>query len=239
MPNAKTLIQQCSQTLEASALKELLLPLWRLIEWQSHTADLRTGVELDRSGDAVIHLYPALESMPDAAARVLREFGRFVLLRAAERGLALWKGKLDAPTPEQVQLVKQKLADAALRATCKTYADVLDSYPGSGHSVPRLVYINLTNALLANNISYPDSVGVDILTWGPTTAYAKGEKYHCLVPLVSAYSPADIYEDYGAALAALLTDKLTSVRDASVAYALRGLIQRIARIASPAQGRPS
>lgn len=216
----------------ASELKELLLPLWRLIEWQGHP-DGTGNAELCRKGDAVIHLYPGLEKMAGAPQKVLREFGTFVLLRSGDRGAAIWKNKLDVPTKEQVATVKQKLADPELRKTCKTYKDVLDTYPGSGGSVDRLVFINVMNALLANNIAYTDSVGVDIMTWGPTAEYCNLKKYHSLIPLVSAYSPADVYTDYGHALAAMVTDKLGNVRDSSVAFALRGMVQRIARIASP------
>lgn len=233
MPNFKSIVQQGQQAVLASDLKDLLLPLWRLIEWQGHTESLSSGVELDRKGDAIIHLYASLEKLPDAPKRVLREFGTFVLKRAGERGEAIWNGKLDAPTKEQIATVKQKIADPELRKTCKSYKDVLDTYPGTGGSVDRLVFINVMNALLANNIAYTDSEGVDIMTWGPTAEYCNLKKYHSLVPLVSAYSPFDIYNCYGAALAAMVTDKLGEVRDSSVAFALRGIVQRIARIASP------
>jgi hypothetical protein len=233
MPNFKSIVQQGQQAVLASDLKDLLLPLWRLIEWQGHTESLSSGVELDRKGDAIIHLYASLEKLPDAPKRVLREFGTFVLKRAGERGEAIWNGKLDAPTKEQIATVKQKIADPELRKTCKSYKDVLDTYPGTGGSVDRLVFINVMNALLANNIAYTDSEGVDIMTWGPTAEYCNLKKYHSLVPLVSAYSPFDIYNCYGAALAAMVTDKLSEVRDSSVAFALRGIVQRIARIASP------
>lgn len=233
MATFKQIVQQSGKVIEDSELKDILLPLWRLIEWQGHGENLSTGAELDRKGDAIIHLYPVLEKMPDAHKRVLREFGNFVLLRAGERGEAIWKGKLDAPTAEQIATAKQKLECPELRKTCNTYKDVLDDYPGSGNSVERLVFVNIMNALLANNIVYRDSVGVDIMSWGPTTEYANLRKYHSLVPLVSAYSPADIFTDYGHAMSAMLIDKLGSVRDSSVAFALRGIVQRIAKMASP------
>jgi hypothetical protein len=226
--NHKQTVQQSGKLIENSELKDLLLPLWRLIEWQSH-AENGSGAELDRSGNAIIHLYPGATPI-----QVLQEFGTFVLMRAGDRGAALWKNKLDVPTAEQIATAKQKLEDPELRKTCRTYKDVLDTYPSQGGSVDRLVFINLMNALLANNIAFSDSVGVDIMTWGPTTEYATLKKYHSLIPLVSAYTPADVYNYYGHALAALLTAKLNVVRESSTAFALRGLVQRIARIASPA-----
>lgn len=234
MPNFKQIVQQAQKLIEQSELKDLLLPLWRLIEFQAHTENLSSGAVLCRKGDAVIHLYPILAQTPDAHKKVLREFGLFVLLRAGERGEAIWRNKTDVPTPEQVAEAKKKLACPEVRKTCKSYEDVLNDYPNKGHSVDRLVFINIANALLANNISYPDVVGVDIMTWGPTAEYCNLRKYHSLIPLVSAYAPADVYEDYGHALTAMLADKLGNVRDSSVAYALRGIVQRIAKTASPA-----
>ena len=234
MPNFKQSVQQAQKLIEQSELKEILLPLWRLIEFQGHAEPMAYGASLCLKGDAIIHLYPAVEQAPNGPQQVLHEFGKFVLLRAGNRGEALWKNKNDIPTKEQISIARGKLADPELRKTCQKYEDVLHSYPKKGYSVDRLVFINIANALLANNVAYPDSVGVDIMMWGPASEYCNLRKYHCLVPLASAYAPADVYEDYGHALASLLVDKLSRVRDHSVAYALRGMVQRIAKAASPA-----
>lgn len=233
MANFKSIVQAGQKLVLDSELKDLLLPLWRLIEWQGHSDALGTGAELCRQGGAVIHLYSNLEQMPNPQQKLLREFGQFVLLRSGDRGASIWKNKLDVPTQEQVKTAKDKLADAELRKTCHSYKDVLDTYPDRGSAVSRLVYINIINALLANNIAFSDSVGVDIMTWGPTAEYCNLKKYHSLIPLVSAYSPGDVYADYGHALAAMVADNLAQVRESSVAYALRGIVQRIAKIASP------
>ena len=236
MANFKSIVRDSQKLVLASEFKDLLLPLWKQIEWQGHSENLSSGAELSRKGDAVIHLYPVLEKMRGVRGgcyKVLREFGQFVLLRTGDRGAAIWKGKLDVPTQEQIETAQQKLSDTDLRQTCHTFKDVLDTYPDKGHSVDRLVYINIMNALLANNISFPDSLGVNIMTWGPTTEYCQLKKYHCLVPLASAYSPVDVYANYGDALATTLVDQLREVRDSSVAFALRGIVQRIVKLASP------
>lgn len=233
MATYRQTVKQCGVLIEKSELKTLLMPLWRPIEWQGHTENISAGAEFDRKGRSTIHLYPSLEKSNDATQKVLREFGNLVMARSGERGEALWRNKLDVPTKEQIDTAKHKLADPELRVTCKTYKDVLDSYPDKGGSVTKLVFINIMNALLANNIAYRDSVGVDITTWGPTYEYTNLKKYHCLIPLVSAYSPADIYNCFGYAMASMIADGLTSVADSSVAFALRGLIQRIVRISSP------
>lgn len=231
MPDFKEIVRQGQKLITESELKDILLPLWQLIEFQGHTeSGTGMGAELCRKGGAVIHLYPSLRH----PVQVLREFGTFVLARAGDRGESIWKSKLDIPTKDQIAMAKTKLESPALREKCAEYKDVLSDYPDKGHSVDRLVWINIANALLANNIAYRDSVGVDIMTWGPTTQYCNLRRYHCLIPLASAYSPANVYSDYGNALAAFIIGKLGDVRDSSVAYAMRGIVQRVARIASPA-----
>jgi hypothetical protein len=230
MANFKEIVKQAQKLVIDSELKDVLLPLWRLIEWQGHTENSTgIGAELSRNGGAVIHLYPSLRHPIQA----LREFGTFVLARTGERGTALWKNKLDIPTKEHIGMAKSKLECPELRQTCRDYKSVLDDYPDKGHSVDRLVYINVINALLANNISYQDSQGVDIMTWGPTAEYCHLRKYHCLIPLASAYCPANIYNDFGTAMASMVIGKLGEVRDSSVAFAMRGMVQRIGKIANP------
>lgn len=234
MASYKQIVAQCGKIIEASQFKDLLLPLWNEVEWKGHGESIGSTAEADRNGEPVVHLYPELEKAPDALKQVLRAFGHYVLGKAGERGTAIWTNKLDVPTSDDVQTVKRKLEDPELRKTCKSYKDVLDTFEPEERSVCRLVFINIVNALLANNISYADSVGVDIMTWGPSAEYANGKKYHSLIPLVSAYSPAEIFNDFGSALAVTLLSKTGAIRESSVSYAFRGILQRVVRIASPA-----
>lgn len=238
MATYREIVSETGRLIAASELTDLLRPLWKSIEWVAHQeshAKAQAALSLalsNGSGEATINLYPALMESPEAGKQVLREFGKLILLRSGEKGKSIWEKKLDVPTPEQIQIAAAKLADSSVRQRCKRYKDVLDTYPDRGGSTNRLVFVHVANALLSNNISYADSVGVDINTWGPTTEYCRRKKYHSLIPLVSAYSPPEVYADFGIAFATLIIDNLSAVRDRSVGFALRGIIQRIAKLAT-------
>jgi hypothetical protein len=233
MASYKQIIFATGKLIAESSLVDLLSPLWKSVEWVAHPeSSANTPAALALTGDTTIHLYPKLQESEEAGKLVLREFGKLILLRAGDNGKAIWEKKLDVPLDEQIKTVASKLSDTALRQRCKRYADVLNTYPTKGGSVNRLVFIHVVNALLFNNVSYADSVGVNIMTWGPTTEYCLGKKYHSLIPVVSAYSPPEVFHDFGTALAAFVIDNLAHVRDRSVAFALRGIVQRIAKLAS-------
>jgi hypothetical protein len=231
MTSYKQIIMDVSKLIDQSELAELLNKLWKKIEWVAHMEASGNEATLSAEGNTTIHLFPALLQNPKAGELVLHEFGKLILLRSGDNGLSIWDKKLDVPSDAAISLAVSKLGDVSLRQKCSEFKDVLDYYPERGHSVERLVYINIVNALLANNLSYGDSVNVDIREWGPCIEYCARKKYHSLIPLTSAYSPADIHNDFGSALAALIVDNLTQVRDSSVAYAFRGIIQRIVKLA--------
>ena len=231
MATYKQIVIEVGKLIDQSELADLLNSLWRKIEWVAHQNATGNNAALSAEGDTTIHLFPALMENDKAGELVLREFGKLILLRSGENGQAIWAKKLDVPTEEDINIAISKLGDVGLRQKCTEFANVLDYYPERGHSVERLVYVNIVNALLANNLSYADSVNVDLREWGPTTEYCARRKYHSLIPLVSAYAPADVYQDFGAALSALVVDNLSQVRDKSVAYALRGIIQRVTKLA--------
>lgn len=233
MATYKEIIRSTGEAINKCDLAELLNKTWKNIEWVANK-EAQTGSDaaLCASGDMCINLYPLLQDMEKPETAVLVEFGKLILQRSGENGQAIWAKKMDVPTKEAIDMAAKMLADPNVRAKCKEFKDVLDEYPRVGHSVERLVYINIVNALLANNISFGDSVGVNIREWGPTAEYCNQRKYHSLIPLVSAYSPADVYADFGSALSAMVQGNLTSVRDRSVAFALRGIIQRIVKLAT-------
>lgn len=236
MADYKQIVSEAGKLIEQSEMADLLRPIWKGIEWNAHPEETsgRTETALSTDGRA-IHLYPLLKMSPKAGELVLREFGKLILISGGgDRAQAIWDKKLDVPTPDQVRIAAEKIADPALRKTCHEYKDVLDTYPQKGGSVNRLVFLNIANALLANNIPYTDSVGVDIMTWGPTTEYCRLKKYHSLVPLVSAYAPNAVFSDFGSALAAFLMNPNMNVRDQSVAFALRGILQRIVKLVGSA-----
>lgn len=230
MATYKQIVTEVGKLIEKSDLAGLLTPLWKKIEWTAHPTATGSEAALCAEGNSIIHLFPALMESDKAGELVLREFGKLILLQSGENGQSIWDKKLDVPTEKDISLAVSKLGDIGLRQKCNEFKDVLDYYPERGHSVERLVYLNIVNALLANNLSYADSVNVDIREWGPCAEYCAQKKYHSLIPLVSAYAPSDIYQNFGAALSALIVDNLTQVRDQSVAYALRGIVQRVVKL---------
>jgi hypothetical protein len=237
MPTFEQVIKQAGDALLAHEIgkQEHVMRLWKHIEWMPcEKSDREVGAELDATQSPSVRLYPSLLKMPKALHAVLREFGLFLVACGGERASNIWEKKLLAPSAEHIELYASKLKDAELRKRCHTYEQLLQSYPNKGHSVERLIAIHFSNALLANNMPYPDSIGVDIHSWGPTAQFAAGKKYYSLIPLSSAYCPGDIHRCPGCAFAALIIDNLHDVRDTSVAAGLRVILRNvIQRSATP------
>jgi hypothetical protein len=227
MATLKDVVVETGQILIDHPLWSELRELWHTIQWQQAPNDSGDGVALSPAAEPIVRLHPNLLQNPNAGKAVLREFGKFILRRGGDRAETIWDKKLGVPDEEHIDEFAKKLSDPELRKTCKTYEELLQSYPQRGHSVERLIAIHMANALIANNIPYPDSVGVNIKTWGPTAEFANHKKYHSLVPLTSAYCPPIIHADFGTAFAELIIDDLHSVQDTSVAYALKGVIRNV------------
>ena len=227
MTTLKDVVVETGQILIDHPLWSELRELWHTIQWQQAPNDSGDGVALSPAAEPIVRLHPNLLQNPNAGKAVLREFGKFILRRGGDRAEIIWDKKLSVPDEEHIDEFAKKLSDPELRKTCKSYEELLQSYPQRGHSVERLIAVHMANALIANNIPYPDSVGVNIKTWGPTAEFANRKKYHSLVPLTSAYCPPMIHADFGTAFAELIIDNLHSVQDTSVAYALKGVIRNV------------
>ena len=227
MSTLKDVIKETSQLLIDHPLWPELRELWHTIQWQQAPGEAGDGAGLSPAAEPIIRLYANLLTNPNAGKAVLREFGKFLLRRGADRAEAIWDKKVCIPDQEHLDEFAKKLGDPELRKTCKSYEEVIQSYPQRGHSVERLIAVHLANALIANNIPYRDSIGVDIKAWGPTAEFASRRKYHSLVPLTSAYCPLEIHADFGCAFADLIINDLNDVQDESVAYALKGIIRNV------------
>lgn len=230
MPTFQQIVKQAGSHLLANEIgkQEHVQNMWKSIEWQPFDKQvLDTEIELSMTKDPLIRLYPSLLANVKASKAVLREFGLLLLARGGERAEAIWEKKLIAPTTEQVEQFASALKDESVRAKCHTFAELIQTYPNKGHSVDRLVGVHLANALLANNVSFGDSIGVDIHKWGPTAQFAAGKKYFSLVPLTSAYCPGSIHRCFGCAFASLVSENLKPVLDLSVAAGLRVIIRNV------------
>lgn len=230
MKSYRQIVRETSRVLKDHELgsKPKVLHLWNGIEWQEMSQpDGKRDAQLGQSQTPTIRLYPGLLQSGQAIAAILREFGLLILAKGGERSKTIWEGKLDLPTPEQIEAARSKLDEPEIRRTCKTYEQVKNTYPETGSAVDRLVFIHIANALLANNIPLSDSQGVDIMKWGPTVEYAHQKKYHSLVPLVSAYCPKTVYECFGCAFAELITHDLNCCRESTVTEGLRRIIRNI------------
>jgi hypothetical protein len=200
--------------------------LWGRIEFQvNEQAKTENDASANPSKDAIA-LYPALLNLTAAQAdtTVLREFGKILLRKAGDRNRIRWERKLVLPSEKQIAAVQEKLSSADFRANNSTYRELVESF---NTSMDRLVALNITNALLANGMPFPSSQGVKVKEWGPVSEYATGKKFHSIIPFTSAYAPRDVHADFGVAFAEMVINKMRSIREASTARALTGLITEI------------
>ncbi len=205
--------------------------LWNTVEWKEHSSqEINSEAELARDGSSVIRLYPNLVTNPNHVFVVLREFGELILLKAGAASQEVWKDKLMVPTVEAVKGFSTKIGKQ--RGEFNSYMEIIESFDSP---VDRLTAINLANALIANNISYASSEGLNIYQWGQTCEYANRKRYHSITPLVSAYGHYKLCNEFGEAFAELVLHDLKAVRHTAVAKALENLISSICLKASSDQ----
>ena len=227
MANTTLIFGRCAEKIGQLKLGDRLLPVWHSLKMRELSHPFGDGAEIDRTGAPVVNVYSNLTAGGDPVKLMLEQFGLYVASSAKRPSKVIWSQKLDVPTEKQIEEAESKLADPVLRKTARTYKDILDTYTGPGCAVSKLVFINISNALLANNIAFSSSVGVNLKKWGPTAQYCNLNRYHSLLPIVSAYAPAAIFNRFECAFASLILDDLAQVRETSVREGLRRVITRI------------
>lgn len=229
MQNYQQAVKRAALTLQASKAlaTSAIIGLWNSVEWVVVSDPDKKPAEL-HAEEASITLSPALLTSPQGHSAILAEFGQMLLRLGGQTAAKHWKLKLVLPEEEHINSFHVKLTSNEVRSRCRTYRDVLNTYPHVGNAVPRLVAIHLSNALIANNVPYMDSQGVNIYQWGPTAEYANRRKLGSIAPLTGAYCPGPLNSSYGSAFAALAVDELKAVTDSSVKEAMATLLAAIA-----------
>lgn len=179
-----------------------------------------TDAEAARDGSRRIALYPSLleKSSQVGCHALIREFGRLLYYPADDDLKRRWENKLCLPSAAQIDAVQRKLTP-----DFQSYHDLVASF---GTALDRYVALNLANALIAKGVPYAQARDVDLRKWGATQEYANGRRFHVLIPLVSAYSSREIFEDFGAALTDWVCDT-RGITESSVAEATHGIVRDI------------
>ena len=179
-----------------------------------------TDAEVARDGSSRITLYPSLLQKPRKFAiyLLLREFGHLLYGKADERLKRRWLFKLGLPGSGQITAIQGKL-----NPQLKSYRDVVESFTTA---MDRYVALNIANALIANGVPYGQSQNLNLKEWGPTQEYCNRRRYHVLIPLVSAYSSKEIFEDFGAAFADWVCG-MCGITESSVAEATHEIIKEM------------
>jgi hypothetical protein len=218
-----SLIQEAGRRLKESPVGAVngLQRRWEAVAW-NELDDQRvlTDAEASRDGQGRITLYPSLLRQPpqSASAALLREFGRLLFAGAPRKLQRRWTHKLGLPTAQQIDAIQAKLIPES-----KSYRSLVESFD---RSLDRYVAINIVNALIAKGVPFGQVNNVNIREWGATQEYANRRRYHILIPLVSAYSSKEIFEDFGTALADWICGT-NGITESSVAEATHGIIREV------------
>lgn len=217
-------IKHASDTLRNSDFNRHshLMSLWNCVKFVEHKNQIvNSDAELSRDCQK-INVYPSLARrvVTDSDRILIREFGRYIFGKSSTMMQRRWKEKMSLPSKAQITAFQEKLKSQKF----KTYKALVEDFASP---VDRLVAMNLANAFIRNSLPIADAHGSDVRTWGATTAYASQMRYHSLIPLVSAYCPRSIMDDFGEAFADGVISKFQNVRHSSIQGALRDLIGEI------------
>ena len=230
MPTFKQIVKSVGAILLNHPIGQVpsIKAFWKNCEFKIMNEQGQGHAALEPYENAIL-LYPSLETLPQAQAEaeILRQFGMYLVRQGRAAAEKRWAKKYSYPTEEQIEAVQRKLDDPTLRQNVQSYEALMNTFKGA---VDRLICLNLTNALLANGVAFRNSLGVKLKEWGPTSEYAKLEKPHSLIPLVSAYAPKEVVDDYGAAFAELVLNKMMAVKESTTRKAFEEMIRYIAKM---------
>lgn len=214
-----TLSELCDVTLKVlgSADQALVRGINIMVGQQDDQSGHDVLVKINK-GSATITLYPGILRLTDleAVKAVITEYGRQLLNSADQKVKGAWERKLISPTADQVASYQSRLATAQF----KNWNDLVMSIESASD---RLVAIHLSNGLMVNGRKVGEARTIDVTTCATTAEYATGTRPHSLIPLLSAYAPANL-NDFGDALAELAINNLQSIGESSVAKDLRRLV---------------
>jgi hypothetical protein len=216
-------IEEISTTLNKVLDRAGYKPVRVVIETNTSTG---RDVSITFDGQSLlVHIFPVLikKTSFDAVKAILFELGDFLLSQSDEHTKGIWEKRFVRVRPDQVNLFQGKLSSGEY----PTFQAIVQSIE---RATDRLVAIHLSNGLLSNGQTVVSSRNLNVLQWGTTSEFATGQKPYSLIPLVSVYAPADVYQHFNAAFADCVLSDLSSVAETSVRTAYKSLIHKVTEI---------
>lgn len=222
-PRYDALIQEAGALLKSGLVGTLahIQRRWSDVVWiKSEEQRVNADVEACRDNSNRITLYPSIleKSSQWGCYSIIREFGRLLYESASKDLQQRWTLKLGLPSSAQLDAVQSKLTPQF-----QTYRGMVESFRTA---MDRTVAIHIANALIDKKVPFSQCHGINIRQWGATQEYANRRRYHVNIPMVSAYSSKEIFEDFGTALADWVC-ATNGISESSVAEATHFLIQDI------------
>lgn len=213
-------IEEISSTTNKALDKAGYKPVRVVIETNKSTG--RDVMVDEDSGTVLVHIYPALVKKTSfiAVKSILCELGDYFLDAAATHEKNLWEKRFVRARPDQVSLFQEKLSSG-------NYPRFLDMVQSIDRATDRLVAIHLANGLISNGQNASSARNIKVLEWGTTSEFAEGKKPYSLIPLVSVYASADVYQHFNQAFADTVLSELGSICESSVRRAYLSLVHAV------------
>lgn len=213
-------IEEISSALNKALEKAGYKPVRVVIETNKFTG--RDVMVDDDNGTVLVHIYPALINKTSfvAVKSVLCELGDYFLDQASVHQKALWEKRFVRARPDQVSLFQEKLSSG----NYPRFSDIIQSIE---RSTDRLVAIHLANGLISNGQNASSAQNIKVLEWGTTSEFAHGKKPYSLIPLISVYASAEVYQHFNQAFADAVLSGLSSICESSVRRAYLDLVHTV------------